>query len=93
MQKRVHIVASGRVQGVGYRAAIYQKAVELGIKGWVRNLADGSVEILAEGEKTGIAAFVGWCEKGPRWASVDKLQVTGQPAGSEFSEFSIRRDG
>jgi len=65
--------------------------VSLGITGWVRNLPDGRVEILAEGDKPSIAAFIDWCGNGPRWARVDDVQVTEETPKEEFSYFSIQR--
>ena len=93
MRRRVHIVVSGRVQGVGYRASAHAKALSLGITGWVRNLPEGDVEILAEGDRFNIVAFIDWCGSGPRWARVDDLQVTDETPKEEFtcdSGFSIR---
>ena len=93
MRRRVHIVVSGRVQGVGYRASAHAKAVSMGITGWVRNLPEGDVEIIAEGDRFNIVAFIDWCGSGPRWARVDDLQVTDETPKEEFtsdSGFSIR---
>lgn len=93
MQRRVTIKVSGRVQGVGYRASAQSKAASLNLTGWVRNLTDGRVEILAEGDKASISALIDWCGQGPRWARVDGLDIMdGQPSG-EFSGFSVKRDG
>lgn len=93
MRRRVHILVSGRVQGVSYRASAYEKAVSLGVSGWVRNLSDGRVEILAEGAASSIAAFVEWCGRGPRWARVDRVNVTEETPAGNFSSFAVRRDG
>lgn len=93
MRRRVHIIVSGRVQGVNYRASARDKALSLDIDGWVRNLHGGSVEILAEGDKLGIGAFIAWCGNGPRWASVDEIKVMDQAPLGDLSGFIVRRDG
>ena len=93
MRRRVHILVSGRVQGVGYRASAYEKAASLGLSGWVRNTTDGDVEILAEGSAAEITAFIEWCGRGPRWARVDRLNVTEEPPADNLSRFDVRRDG
>ncbi len=71
---RKRVFASGRVQGVAYRAHAFDEAVRLGLKGWVRNRSDGRVEALVEGPKDAVDAFVEWCKRGSpsaRVASVD----------------------
>lgn len=68
MAKRLTI--SGRVQGVGYRAAFYDKAQSLGLRGWVRNRRDGSVEACVDGEAAAIEAILAWAKRGPPAAQV-----------------------
>ena len=92
MQRRVRITISGRVQGVGYRAAACKTAVSLGLAGWVRNLADGRVETLAEGSQANISAYIDWCGRGPRWARVDGLDIVDETPAGGFAEFAVRRD-
>lgn len=92
LQKRVHIIVTGRVQGVSYRAAAQKTAINLGILGWVRNKADGSVEILAEGPAEQLQQFQAWCARGPLWARVDRLEVSEQPCAESFTDFEIVRD-
>lgn len=92
MHRRVRILVSGRVQGVFYRASARDKALSLSLTGWVCNLADGGVEVLAEGSHAGIASFIEWCACGPRLARVDKLEVIDEPYAGEFSGFDVRRD-
>ena len=65
---------SGRVQGVGFRAAAHRHAQELGLSGYARNLADGRVEVLAQGEAPNIDAFAEWLHRGPPLARVDSVQ-------------------
>jgi acylphosphatase len=81
---RVRAVVSGRVQGVSYRVACADEAERLGVAGWVRNLADGRVELVAEGRRRAVEALLGWAAEGPRWAAVDAVDAVGQsPEGLE----------
>ena len=64
---RVHLVVRGRVQGVYYRYAAAEEANRLGLRGWVRNRQDGSVEAVAEGPEAEVQVFVNWCRRGPTW--------------------------
>ena len=72
---RKRITVKGKVQGVFFRASTQQTARRLGIKGWVRNLLNGDVEILAVGDNAGLEAFISWCRKGPEMAHVEKIIV------------------
>ena len=87
---RVHIVVSGRVQGVFFRAYARDQARELRLTGWVRNLPDQRVEIDAEGEEKKLQALVLWCQEGPPSARVDKVDVEWQPYSNEFKVFEVR---
>ncbi|MGQ9680517.1 MAG: acylphosphatase [Candidatus Bathyarchaeia archaeon] len=87
---RLHIYVLGKVQGVFYRSNTCEKAEELGITGWVKNLADGRVEIIAEGEEEKLKKLVEWCRVGPRWAKVEDLNVNVEPATGEFKSFGIK---
>lgn len=86
----VRCIVGGRVQGVYYRAATAEQAQRLGIDGWVKNLADGRVEVLAAGSPEAVAALVRWLWQGPPAARVDSVQVeewvSGVPRG-----FSVER--
>lgn len=80
---------SGEVQGVGFRHACRRHAQALGVKGWVRNREDGTVEIHAEGSDDALDAFRGWCREGPPGAEVDDLRATpAEEIGA--AAFSIR---
>ncbi len=77
--KEVHFYVFGRVQGVGYRAWCVRQAKTLGLSGWVRNRADGSVEVKALGEDVSLNIFLSECKKGPLWAHVKSLQPIAMP--------------
>ena len=80
--KRVRVVASGRVQGVFYRASCARRARGLGLTGYVRNLPDGGVEAAFEGADSAVDEMVAWSRQGPDLANVDHLQVvTEEPSG------------
>jgi len=66
----IHCYVEGKVQGVWFRASTQEKALELGVTGWVQNLPDGRVEVLACGEKEKIAALHEWLKRGPELARV-----------------------
>lgn len=68
------IRVSGRVQGVGFRYALRDEARRLGLSGWVRNCADGTVEALLQGQDESVAALVAWARCGPRLARVDEVR-------------------
>lgn len=79
----------GRVQGVWYRGATREKALSLGVSGWVRNLPDGSVEVLAQGPARAVEALVAWCRRGPTRARVDALDRREEVAGDELGDFAV----
>lgn len=86
---RAHVFISGRVQGVNFRWYTQLKAKALGLTGWVRNLWDGQVEAVFEGEAEAVRQAVAWCHTGEPPARVSKVDVTyGQPTG-EFNSFHI----
>jgi len=87
--KRVHIYVAGRVQGVCFRMYACEQARRLGLTGWIRNLSDGRVEAVAEGQDGAVDEFLEWCGRGPPHAVVTKLTATEEPAAGEFSDFSI----
>ncbi len=87
---RAHVVIYGLVQGVYFRSSTRDKAVRLGVGGWVRNLPDGSVEAVFEGEKKKVEEIVGWCYKGPSGANVVKVNLSWQSYKAEFKHFDVR---
>ena len=88
--KRVHILVSGVVQGVFFRAYTRKVAAEYKLTGWVRNLSDGRVEIMAEGKEGMLQKLVEWSKNGSPNAKVQKVQFSWLPYSGEFSEFEIR---
>lgn len=74
-QIRVHVFISGIVQGVGYRYSTRQRATQLRVRGWVRNLPDGRVEAVFEGSKIAVEAMISWCHQGPPSAVVKDVAV------------------
>ena len=85
--KRFHIFVSGRVQRVFFRANAVEVANKLGIKGWVRNMDDGRVEIVAEGKKEQLDDFAEWLKKGPLLAKVYDLTIEEEKPTGEFKDF------
>ena len=90
MIRKAVIVVSGIVQGVYYRYSTKDRADSLGLQGTVRNLPDGDVEVVAQGEDSRIQALIEWCRQGPLGARVDRVDVKwGEPIET-FKGFSIR---
>lgn len=90
--QRVKMRVTGLVQGVFYRASTQERARSLGLTGWVRNTADGAVEIEAQGPAAGVAELVAWCRRGPPAAQVRDVEVTDAGAVREDERgFHIRR--
>ena len=91
MNTRVHVFISGKVQGVFFRSSTKDRADELGITGWVGNLADGRVEAVFEGEEGNVEKMAQWCRKGPEYARVNDVEVISEQYKGEFKEFALRR--
>ena len=89
MNKRLVAVAQGRVQGVGFRYFVADRARALRLAGTCRNLRNGDVEVIAEGERGALEALVVDLRQGPRMSCVDNLHVVWLPPTGEFSTFSI----
>jgi acylphosphatase len=87
---RAQVFISGRVQGVFYRARTRDQALARGLTGWVRNLPDGRVAAVFEGDREQIEAVLAWCRTGPSYAAVDEVHIDWQPHRGEFADFSIR---
>lgn len=87
---RVHLIVKGRVQGVFFRYETQSVGTRLGVAGWVRNRRDGSVEVLAEGDKKKLEELVKWCHKGPAMARVDSVEVSWEAPTGEFYSFELK---
>lgn len=87
---RAHVIISGRVQGVYYRQSAFHKAVEFGLKGWVRNLSNGRVEAVFEGEEIIIEKMLEWCKEGPSMTRVTHLEIDKQTFLDSFNDFKIK---
>jgi acylphosphatase len=90
MKSKAHVIISGRVQGVWFRANTKNKAEQLGITGWVRNTDDGKVEALFEGEENALEEMLEWCNNGPPMAKVKDVKVQRHPASDEYDAFVIK---
>ncbi len=88
-KKRAHLFVSGRVQGVFFRAETRDLARRLGVTGWVRNLWDGRVEAVFEGEGWAVERMVSWCHRGPRGAHVDNVDVTYEDYSGGYDSFTV----
>lgn len=84
-----HVWISGTVQGVGYRYSTAIQAKQIGVKGWVRNLPDGRVEALFEGDRAPVEKMIHWCNRGPSAAVVKNVEVTWEEA-SGIEGFTTR---
>ena len=86
----VHLIISGKVQGVFYRATAKKMAHQLHITGWIKNTKEGHVEALITGESESVKKFIDWCRKGPGKAEVEEVEVERRQATS-FEDFTIMR--
>ena len=90
MKSRVHVMISGRVQGVWFRASTRDKAEQLGITGWVKNTSDGRVEAVFEGDEKHVQGMIDWCHQGPPLAEVVDVAVKKQSSSNCFDQFFIK---
>lgn len=88
---RVHVIVSGRVQGVFFRDETRRAAEKNGVAGWVRNLPDGTVEALFEGQASAVDAMIQWCHQGSPHSRVVDVQVEKQAYVGDMNDFTIRR--
>jgi acylphosphatase len=89
--ERLHVIYYGKVQGVWFRANCQRNAIDLGLTGWVRNLPDGTVEAVVEGERGRLEEHLRWCSDNQPYAKVTKVDIDWGPSTGEFSGFSIKR--
>jgi acylphosphatase len=87
---RVRLRIRGRVQGVAFRAYATEEALRRGVKGWVRNCPDGSVELVAEGNRREVDELVAWCRQGPPSARVDHMDVQPEDFKAKFRDFRVK---
>ena len=88
--KQIHIFVTGRVQGVFFRQSSKVMAIKNNVEGWVRNLDDGRVEIVGEGEESNINSFIDWCKTGPANSRVDEFELSEENITNEFEDFEVR---
>lgn len=86
---RAHLIVTGRVQGVYYRAETRDQAEALGLTGWVKNRPDRSVEVVVEGRREDVEKLIGWCRQGPPVAEVTGVSVSWENYTGEFTKFKI----
>ncbi len=91
MAVRVHVLVAGRVQGVGFRWAVEDGARREGLTGWVRNLPDGRVEAVFEGDGEQVQRMVDLCRRGPAAVRVEDIEVVREAYSGEFDGFSVLR--
>ena len=90
VQKQIHIFVTGRVQGVFFRQSTKVMAIKNNVKGWVRNLDDGRVELVAQGETQDIDNLAHWCKTGPANSRVDEFELSEENISDEFETFEVR---
>jgi acylphosphatase len=89
-RERAHVYVSGQVQGVFFRDSARQKAGELGLAGWVKNLPDGRVEVLVEGPPEKVREMIRWCQEGPPHATVEDVDTEIEESDDELDGFEVR---
>jgi len=88
-KQRVHLFVKGKVQGVFFRQALKVMAKKKSVFGWVRNLKDGRVEAILEGEDVNVSSLVEWCHAGPANARVEDVEIRNEKYKGEFSKFEV----
>ncbi|MFA5109811.1 MAG: acylphosphatase [Desulfobaccales bacterium] len=86
---RLHVLIEGRVQGVFFRASTRDQARARGLTGWVRNLPDGRVEALFEGDKRVVEDMLRWCRQGPTYSYVDRVEEEWQAYQGDLTDFRV----
>jgi len=90
MKARAHVFVSGRVQGIFFRSETKHKADRYDVKGWVRNLPDGRVEAVFEGEEETVKALIEFCKRGPPGARITNVDLRWEKFAGEFGAFRVR---
>ena len=88
-QQRVHLLVSGKVQGVFFRQALKVVAKKNNVSGWVRNLKDGRVEAILEGDNKSVNSVIEWTSIGPANSHIDDIEVINEEFKNEFSTFEV----
>jgi acylphosphatase len=89
-RERAHVYVSGQVQGVFFRDSARERAEQLGLAGWVRNIPDGRVEMLFEGPSERVREMVRWCEEGPSHADVENVDTEFEAPQGDLGGFEVR---
>ena len=88
--KRIHLIIHGKVQAVFYRSNTHKKASALGLTGFVKNLENGTVEVVAEGPEEKLNQLIEFCKNNPGYSNVDKVDVKEEKITNEFESFGVR---
>jgi len=88
--KQLHIIISGRVQGIFFRASTRDTARQLGLRGFVRNLGNGDVEVVAQGEDNELQELIEFCRKGPPGADIEGIDIKYEEIKDKFFGFDVR---
>lgn len=86
----IHVYVSGYVQGVGFRYSAIRYGNRLGVTGWTKNLRDGRVELMIEGDEVFVREMVDWCSQGPRGATVTHVETERLPYSGNYLNFDVR---
>jgi len=89
VKQSVHILVTGKVQGVFFRQATKVIAIKNNVTGWVKNLENGQVEILFEGDDKNVNSVIDWCHHGPANSRVDKIKIKKQEFSGQYSDFEV----
>lgn len=89
-KERAHVYISGNVQGVFFRDSTRQKAEELGLAGWVKNMPDGRVEAIFEGPSGAVQEIIDWCKEGPSQATVEDVDAEHEEPAEDLEGFEVR---
>jgi len=89
VKQRVHLFIKGKVQGVFFRQAMKVAAKKNRVSGWVKNLKDGRVEAIIEGDDAGVSSMVEWCHAGPANARVEDVEIRNEKYKEEFAKFEV----
>jgi acylphosphatase len=89
-RERARVYVSGKVQGVFFRDATREKAEQLGLAGWVRNIPDGRVEMLLDGPSDKVREMVRWCKEGPSHADVEDVDTEFEASAGDLEGFEVR---